>query len=65
MRDDNNNGDLGELDKAFAGFTIKNGMLWTPNGYAYPPGYLYSIPLRLQLCEELKREMSTPRQLLL
>ena len=57
--------DLGELDPAFAGFRLHQGTIVTPNGYAYPPGFLYAIPLRIQLCEELKREVATPRQLLL
>ena len=57
--------DLGELDAAFAGFTIYDGQIVTPNGYAYPPGYLYSIPLWQQLIAELQRERRTPRQLLL
>ena len=57
--------DLGKLDPAFAGFWIHNGQIVTPNGYAYPPGYLYAIPLRSQLIAELQRELETPRQLLL
>ncbi len=57
--------DLGKLDAAFAGFKIRNGQIITPNGYAYPPGYLYSIPIRMQLIAELERERRTPRQLLL
>lgn len=57
--------DLGEYDPAFAGFRIRNGQICTPNGYCYPPGYLYSIPLRQQLIAELQRELETPRQLLL
>ena len=61
----NNKNDLGELDAAFEGFKIVNGQIVTPNGYAYPPGFLYSIPLRQQLIAELQREQRTPRQLLL
>ncbi|KKN49730.1 hypothetical protein LCGC14_0639800 [marine sediment metagenome] len=57
--------DLGELDPAFAGFILQDGQIVTPNGYAYPPGYLYSIPIRQQLIAELERERRTPRQLLL
>ncbi len=60
-----NTNDLGRLDPAFAGFKIQNGQIVTPNGYAYPPGYLYSIPIRQQLIAELQRELRTPRQLLL
>ena len=57
--------DLGKLDPAFAGFKIQDGQLVTPNGYAYPPGYIYAIPIRMQLIVELERERRTPRQLLL
>ena len=57
--------DLGKLDAAFAGFTLHDGQIVTPNGYAYPPGFLYSIPIRMQLIAELERERRTPRQLLL
>ena len=59
------NNDLGRLDAAFEGFTIQDGQIITPNGYAYPPGVLYSIPIRQQLIAELERELRTPRQLLL
>ncbi len=57
--------DLGHLDPAFAGFVLDGGMIHTPNGYSYPPGYLYAIPLRMQLVAELERQLATPRQLLL
>ena len=57
--------DLGKIDPAFAGFAMRDGQIITPNGYAYPPGYLYAIPLNLQLIAELQRERRTPRQLLL
>ncbi len=57
--------DLGKLDPAFASFKLRNGEIVTPNGYAYPPGFLYSIPIRMQQIAELERERRTPRQLLL
>ena len=34
-------------------------------GWAYPAGYLYSIPTRIQQIAELERELKAPRQLLL
>ncbi|MCH8100319.1 MAG: hypothetical protein IIB74_07775 [Proteobacteria bacterium] len=61
MRDN----DLGKIDPAFAGFRLVKGEIVTPNGYSYPPGYLYAIPIRLQQIADLQRERNTPRQLLL
>ena len=52
--------DLGAIDKAFAGFVLSGGQIITPNGYAYPPGFLYSIPIRMQQIAELERERRTP-----
>jgi len=40
--------DLGQIDKAWEGFIIRNGLMYTPNGYFYPPGFIYSIPIRIQ-----------------
>ena len=57
--------DLGDLDPAFAGFQLVDGQIVTPNGYSYPPGFLYAIPIRLQQVSELQRELATPRQLML
>lgn len=57
--------DLGKIDPAFAGFKLHNGQIVTPNGYSYPPGYLYAIPLQQQLISELQRQAKIPRQLLL
>ncbi len=41
--------------------------LYPPPGsvLAYPPGYLYSIPIRIQQIAELEHELKTPRKLLL
>lgn len=61
----NNDNDLGHLDPAFKGFKIYGGQIVTPNGYAYPPGFLYAIPLNMQLIAELQRQVKTPKQLLL
>lgn len=57
--------DLGKFDKAFAGFELCDGRIVTPNGYAYPPGYLYAIPIRLQQIAHLESELRTPKQWLL
>ncbi len=57
--------DLGQFDKAWEGFVIRGGILYTPNGYRYPPGYIYSIPIRMQQISHLQRELETPKQLLL
>lgn len=60
-----NKNDLGHLDPAWEGFVIQNGILFTPNGYRYPPGFIYSIPIRMQQVSHLQRELETPTQLLL
>ena len=60
-----NHGDLGRLDPAFAGFKLHDGCIVLPNGYRYPPGYLYAISIRMQQIAELERERRTPKQLLL
>ena len=39
-----NKNDLGHLDPAWEGFVIQDAILFTPNGYRYPPGFIYSIP---------------------
>ena len=57
--------DLGEFDDAWKGFVIRGGLMYTPNGYFYPPGYIYSIPIRMQQIANYERELKTPKQLLL
>ena len=57
--------DLGHIDPAVAGFTLYQGQIITPNGYAYQPGYLYAIPIRMQQIADLQRERNTAWQLLL
>ena len=57
--------DLGQFDAAWSGFVIRGGLIYTPNGYFYPPGYIYSIPIRMQQISNLEWELRTPKQLLL
>lgn len=57
--------DLGQFDKAWEGFVIRGGVLFTPNGYHYPPGYIYAIPIRMQQISNYERLLETPAQLLL
>jgi hypothetical protein len=57
--------DLGKIDAAWTGFVICGGLMYTPNGYFYPPGFIYSIPIRIQPISHYGRELAVPRQLLL
>ena len=64
----NNNGDqmdLGEIDKAWRGFTLTRGQLFTPGGTPYKPGEVEAIPIRRQQIAHYKRELATPKQWLL
>ena len=61
----NYNEDFRQLDPAFAAFKLHDGCIVLPNGYSFPPGYLYAIPKRMQQIAELERERCTPKQLLL
>jgi hypothetical protein len=58
-------GDLGVIDPAFAGWTIRDGQVYAPEGYGFRPGELRAIPLRNQQLAHLERELSQPRQLML
>ncbi len=69
QKNDDLDRDLGTVEPAFAGFKLHQGQIITPNGYAYPPEYLYAIPIQQQPIAELQRQLRlerrTPRQLLL
>ncbi len=57
--------DLGRIDKPWEGFVIRGELIYTPNGYYYPPGYIYSVPIRMQQIANYERELKTPQQMLL
>ena len=57
--------DLGEIDAAFAGFTLVNGHIYTPGGTPYRPGDIEAIMLRRQQLANYELELRTPQQLLL
>lgn len=58
-------GDLGALDAAFRGWTVRQGRIFAPEGYGFTAGELRAIPLRWQELRELQRERREPRQLML
>ena len=55
-------GDLGLIDKAFAGWTINAGMLITPNGDKFETGLIQAIPYKDTLIRHYQTEQRVPRQ---
>lgn len=55
-------GELGPVDRAFDGFGLARGQLWTPEGASVSPGEMRALPLLVQLVRELERERRAPRQ---
>ncbi len=54
-------GNLGAIDPAWHGFTIRDGQIWTPEGMAVTPGDIRAIPYRMALQRELERQLSQSR----
>jgi hypothetical protein len=50
-------GDLGRLEPAFAGWRIKNGALKSPDGWAFHPGEIETVPFRHQQIRALESEI--------
>ncbi len=57
--------DLGQFDKAWEGFIIRDGLIWTPGSYPVRPGDLNCIPIRMQQIANYEYLLRTPQQLLL
>ena len=57
--------DLGIIDHAWDGFTIRGGIIWTPGRYPLRPGDLNCVQIRLQQIANYEYELRTPKQLLL
>lgn len=55
-------GDLGTLAPAWSGFRLINGTLWTPENTRVTPGDIRAIPYRVQLLNELERQLAEPQQ---
>lgn len=55
-------GDLGALDRAWTGFTLRAGQLWTPYQFSVGPGDISAIPYRFAQIRALERELRTPAQ---
>lgn len=55
-------GDLGALDRAWSGFTLRRGQLWTPYQFAVSPGEISAIPYRFAQLSALERALRTPAQ---
>jgi hypothetical protein len=58
-------GDLGIADPAFQGWRLRHGQLFSPEGTAFRPGEIASIPLRMQQVSSMQKALSEPRQLML
>ena len=57
--------DLGIIHPAWAGFTIRGNVIWTPGHYPLRPGDLNCVQIRLQQIANYEYELRTPKQLLL
>ena len=57
--------DLGQFDKAWEGFVIRGGILYTPASYPVRPGDLNCSPIRLQQISNYEYLLRTPQQWLL
>lgn len=56
-------GDLGQVSDEWRGWTLARGELISPEGIAFRPGEVLSIPIRQQQLAHLKLELAEPRQL--
>jgi hypothetical protein len=59
------NRDLGALAKAWAGFRVCDGLLWTPENASLTPGELRSVPYRREQLRALEHALGQPRQFVL
>lgn len=57
--------DLGALNAAWDGFTLRGGIIYTPGNYAVQPGDLNCIEIRLQQIANYKALLRRPEQMLL
>lgn len=55
-------GDLGAIERAWSGFRIAGGKIWTPENTSVTPGDVRAIPYRIQLVSELQRQLAQPQQ---
>lgn len=55
-------GDLGAIDPAWRGFTVRSDGLWTPYGFCVRPGEISGIPYRFAQLAALELECKQPRQ---
>lgn len=49
-------GDVGALDAAWTGWTLRRGELISPEGIAFRPGEVLAIPIRMQQIAALQRD---------
>jgi hypothetical protein len=55
-------GHLGALDRAWTGFNLRCGRLWTPYDFGVTPGEISAIPYRNARIRALEQELRTPAQ---
>jgi hypothetical protein len=55
--------DLGHLEKAWKGFRIADGLLWTPERQKVSPGDIRAIQYRAEQLREYELELRRPKQL--
>lgn len=56
------NGELGALSRHWRGWTVRDGRLFTPEGWHVTPGEIRSIPVRIAHVRALEREREIPMQ---
>lgn len=56
------NGDLGELNSTWTGWSLGDGVLWTPENAAVAPGDIRAIPYRKEQVAALEKALREPQQ---